>query len=388
MGMKESKLAATPCGSQDSLNPTCDACVRLEKPAKGWCGQCGVYLCAQCVSTHTRSHRMAVGKNLPQTRPQEASVSNNISIKQVTPVATMQDKDAINEDIPWTDRSIIGCVCVDDYVVTITNHNLTLYDETFKCIGHIEFPEFKPNSICARKTDIVVSFERLKKDLVESEAKKPKTKIPEFMDIHAYMLHPPSFGKVARLSRNRAFNTAGECFTTAICPLCDKELTVAVGMRLTAHPERDDIKFQVQILKSKGQAIQTLNLNQLGEPCFTEEFFICATMRFGEIAISETKARRVRGLDMKTGKTLFEFEGGCPQGITYDEDNNIYVYNDTAFYWIPPLRNKIYYMQQTYVKKANRRETRMAYTIYFNNKSRLLYLTNIDKDVIETFRIS
>ena len=85
MGSGESKPKVTPFASEESLNsPFCDPCVNQHKPAKGWCGQCSVYLCSKCVSSHTRSHRVATGKQLPQQRPQYESLTNNVLVKQVS----------------------------------------------------------------------------------------------------------------------------------------------------------------------------------------------------------------------------------------------------------------------------------------------------------------
>lgn len=84
MGSGQSKPAVTPFASEEDLSaPLCDPCVNQRIPAKGWCGQCSVYLCSKCVSSHTRSHRVATGKNLPQDRPQYESLHNNVHVKQV-----------------------------------------------------------------------------------------------------------------------------------------------------------------------------------------------------------------------------------------------------------------------------------------------------------------
>lgn len=84
MGSGQSKPAVTPFASEEDLSaPLCDPCVNQRIPAKGWCGQCSVYLCSKCVSSHTRSHRVATGKNLPKDRPQYESLHNNVHVKQV-----------------------------------------------------------------------------------------------------------------------------------------------------------------------------------------------------------------------------------------------------------------------------------------------------------------
>lgn len=297
------------------------------------------------------------------------------------PVATLEDKEIRVEEIPQSERNIHGCISVDNFIVTIRKKNLTLYDEDFDCIGDINYKVLYPSSICSRGYDIVVSFKRITKKELGNVKKWPK-----FFDVQTYKLVPPGCATIAKLTKSDAFNTEGECFSTAVCPLYDKNLTIAAGMRLDTHPERDDINFQVQIIKSNGKVLKTLNLNQMGEPCFTTEFFLCATMKFEEIVVSEAKLRRVRGVNMKTGKTLFEFEGGSPQGLAYDKEDNIYVYNDSAFYWIAPLRQKIHYMQQGY-KKSGRRDDRLANAICYNDSKQLLYLTNIDKSIIETYQI-
>lgn len=302
------------------------------------------------------------------------------------PVATLEDRELKVEEVPQSDRNIRGCISVGNFIVTIRGNNLTLYDDDFDCISDIDFKVLHPNSICSHGYDIVISFRRIREEEINDPTKNA-IPWPKFKDIQTYKLQLPGCGSAAKLTKSDAFITDGECFSTAVCPLYDKNLTMAAGMKLDSHPERDDIEFQVQILKSNGKVIRTLILNQLGEPCFTCEFFLSATMKFEEIVITEAKLRRVRGVNMKTGKTIFEFEGGSPQGLAYDKEDNIYVYNDSAIYWIAPLRQKIHYMQQGYNKKLNRRDSRLANAITYNDKTHTLYLTNIDKSTIETYRI-
>ncbi|KAH3726783.1 hypothetical protein DPMN_052652 [Dreissena polymorpha] len=116
MGSGNAKLAqVTPADSTDSLAPVCDPCVNKNEPARGWCDQCGVYLCTRCVSTHNRSHKLAMGRNLPPTRPTPDSLLNNVEIKTVLPVATLEDNDLKREDVPYEERNIRGCVCIGEY---------------------------------------------------------------------------------------------------------------------------------------------------------------------------------------------------------------------------------------------------------------------------------
>ena len=89
---------------------------------------------------------------------------------------------------------------------------------------------------------------------------------------------------------------------------------------------------------------------------------------------------------MEIGKTVFEFEGGSPQGLAMDDDDNIYVYNESVFYWIPPLRNKIHFMKQTYAKKKS--PNKMVSPISFNSETRILYVTNNETDTVQTYWIS
>lgn len=301
-----------------------------------------------------------------------------IYLLQALPVATLEDKDMKVEEVALSQRNIIGCISVDDFIVTITQNSLILYDQEFECIGDIEYNKFQPSSICSRDYDVVVSFKR-----DDAGGKNNKS----FKDILIYKLNLQGCASSAKLAKKGGFNTEGDCFTTAVCPLYDKNLTIAAGMKLDSHPERDDLEYQVQILKSNGKIVQTLLLNPLAEPCFTCPFFMCATMKFEEIVVSEAQHRRVRGVSMRTGKTVFEFEGGSPQGVASDNEDNIYVYNDSAFYWIPPLRQKIHYMQQGYNKKTTK-QPKMVNAIAYNDSLNMLYLTSRDESKIKTYRIA
>lgn len=394
MGSGSSQPVVRPGGSEDSLAPMCDPCVNLRHQAQGWCGQCEIYLCPACISSHNRSHRLSRGRYMPETRPHPNSITNNVAIKVVSPLATLEDKEAKQDGISLEERCIRGCVCCDQYIVTITLHHLTLYTEDFECIGDIDYEKFNPNSISSKGNDIVVSFERPKELNKTQSAKLEKREQVElenmlkaFKDIQTYELKLPGCASNTKLVKRKGLDTDGECFSTAVCPLYDKHLTIAVGMRLDKHPERDDIKFQIQIIKANGKILQTLDINPRGEPCFTGEFFLTATMKFMEIAVSEIKGRQIRGINMKTGKTIYQFEGGSPQGITCDLNDNIYVYNDDQFYWIPPLRNKIHYMQQGYSKRA-RKDPKMAVAISYNDTTRTLYKTCFDKETIETYTVT
>ncbi|KAL4233406.1 hypothetical protein ACF0H5_008087 [Mactra antiquata] len=364
---------------EEDLPPVCHPCVLSNKPAKAWCDQCGIYLCEKCRTTHTHSHKLLKGKQLPLKRPKKDSLTKQVHIKQAIPVATLEDKDIKIEEIKQTERNILGCISVDNYIVTITRHNLTLYDQEFECIGDIDYVTYYPLSISSRNYDIVVSFRRVFENEKSSKS---------FKDIYTYKLKQPGCCASAKLVKHRGFHTKGECFTTAVCPFYGKNLTIAAGMKLDSHPERDDIEYQVQIIKSNGQVLQTLIMNPRAEPCFTSPFYLCASMKFEEIVVSEAECRRVRGVSMRTGKTVFEFEGGSPQGVAFDKDDNIYVYNDSAFYWIPPMRQKIHYMQQGYNKKtSSRRETRMFNSIAYNDSLNMLYLADADKSTIKTYKI-
>lgn len=382
-GSGKQSPVVTPSGSEESIAAICDLCINQNLPANGWCGQCGLYLCRKCVSLHTRSHRLAVRKSIPQKRPDQLSISNQVVIKVLSPLATLEDQDTKNDGVPLEKRCIRGCVSSEQYIVTITLKHLTLYDEDFQCIGDIDYKVFSPNSICSFGSHVVVSFEKPKEEDIN-----PKEKIPKFLDVQTYQLKVLRCQSEAKLVRQKGFNTFGECFTTSVCPLYDKDLTIAVGMKLEFHPERDDIEYQVQIIKSNGTVLQTLEINPLGEPCFTTEFFLCATMKQSEIAVSEIKSKQIRGINLITGKTLFQFEGGAPQGITYDLDDIIYVYNEGQMYWIPPSRSKIHYMQQGFNKKKTKKDQRMAVAICYNETQKILYKTCVDKETIETFSVT
>ncbi|KAH3726784.1 hypothetical protein DPMN_052653 [Dreissena polymorpha] len=131
---------------------------------------------------------------------------------------------------------------------------------------------------------------------------KPRKKMPPYKDVQLYQLVLQSCTSETHLVKKKNFNTSGECFTLAVCPVYTRELIMAAGIQLGKHPEREDIKYIVQIIRSNGEILQTLDINPLAEPCFTSRFFISATMKFGEIIVSEASNRRVRGIYMKTGK--------------------------------------------------------------------------------------
>ena len=301
----------------------------------------------------------------------------------------MGNKDAIKYGALHDERCIKGCAITGPYIVTITLQHLTLYNEEFNCIGDIDYQVFHPNSICSRGSTVVVSFERPKEEQkYQKEQKNQKEKkLPKFYDILTYKLKLPGCGSDTKLVKGSGFNTEGECFTTAVCPLNDKNLTIAVGMEVESHPHMEDIRYQVQIIKANGKVLQTLDINPLGEPCFNSEFFLCTTMKFSQIVVSEVKLRRVRGIELKTGKTVFQFDGGAPQGITCDLNDNIYMYNEGQMYWIPALRNKIHYMQQEYAKKVSKKDQRLEVYISYNDTNKTLYKTCTDRGTIETYTV-
>ena len=386
MGTKHSQILVTPAESEatnDSFDRLlCDPCINLEKVAKGWCSECNIYLCFKCMQTHAKIHKIATGRNLPLTRPRPKFLNNDVMVKQVTAVATLQDLElSEDETIPKEEKTFKGCVCINDHYVTISNKHIRLYDTNFMCVGEIDFVTFSPNSICHLDNRVVVSFDRLRDDTLKG---------PLFQDVQIFKLKPPNcLNSDFHLVKDCGFNTEGECFSTGICPFKDKDtLLIAVGLELDDDQVEHDIKYKIQILKTNGRVMHNIEFNPRGEPNFEGRFFICGSMKFGELCITELRERRVRGVDIKTGKTIYEFEGGFPQGVTIDRDDNLYVYNDAALYWIPTLRNKIYYMLQNYNKKSAKKETNMKCAISFDNPTRHLYITNAEKETIEVYKIT
>jgi len=369
--------------------PLCDRCVGQEFLARGWCPACRLFLCERCVSKHTRSHKLAMGRNLPAIRPEPGAKDEDS--RTVIPISTLLDRDIPQTDDSPGDRGILGCVCVEQHVVTIGNRVLTVYNEDFTCIGEIQYPLYSPLSICARELLICVSFERIRDiNFNDPSVSKLKKKMAEYKDIQIYQLQYPTCTSNAKVVCQRGFNTAGECFAMSVCPTYRDQLILAVGLELSSHPERDDIQFILHIIQSNGNVLRELELNPIAEPCFTSDFYLTATWTPDEIIVSEPLYRRVRGVNMRTGKTMYQYDGGSPQGVVCSGDNDVYVYNDGQLLWMPEDRGKLVLMQQDKKKKTPRKDkdkTRLV-SLTIDPATGYLYQTSAETPVIHTYKVS
>ncbi|XP_045205675.2 uncharacterized protein LOC123557933 [Mercenaria mercenaria] len=376
--------------SSEIFDNCCEICVpNAEKEAVGFCKSCEKFMCLNCCKHHEKiplsdSHTLLGKENYQKVKEKNPKISN-----QLVPVQRYSFEECQSTECNCRkDHSIeifgLGNIPVSGEICCILKTNSNGWKLSYKYqddnTGAMQDSEIlrqnsRANDFCTLEHYVNRSLKDINKNAIYFTMPQATTvwkykcdrEILKNVPVNSYA----RYSNTNKSSTTEAFYKNGQCFGIAAF---DKGLAISLFIQ-TSYALPD---WQVQYVTFTGAVKKQIYYDNKDQPLFKEPKHLTSNDAQNVLYVSDQGANSIIALDPK-GTVLFKFIHEtikCPQGLTRDDEGNIYVACDNKVIQINQHGTK-----SRIILSSDEAEPKMLIDVCFNKVSQKFAVVNKSAEV-------